>query len=645
MGKDIRRIEDIDAEEADEVIIASSPKNVTDIFWRLVFLCIKRGWGLFDVSFNSLFAEYFKRSNIQDYKSAKYLRKNENELKKTISKYDVVSFDLFDTLVTRKVMSPDDVFDALDVKFEKKGLIKSFAYKRTLAGEKANGANINEIYSIMGKEFNIDNETLARVLKEELEFEEQCIIPRNQMVNILNWACSEGKEVFVVSDMYLSADYLDDLLRRKGIVGYKQILVSCDYEGISKKDGLFKILQEKIDGKKCIHIGDSRTSDIEPAESEGIDTYEIYSPLDLMRISNIRGLIGKASTVGERMLVGYIASYIFNDPFSLFSMSGIVSIKSISEFTVAVCLPIVVVYFSYLIEYMGRYDLEGIIFAARDGYVFFEIYKRIRMRDKEQYYLKPFYIYASRKLNVKNMVNTKDDIVKVEKYTIQNNPALTLELLYGIELSDDLKNRELSWQEIEDCYGDEIVEISTRSTSNYKAYLSKEGIYADKSYCLFDLVAQGTTQKSLSELGYKKVVGLYWERVHGNHIYNLPIEAVFDSLDDMGKSAIEKSNLLEMIFTSPENSCVDIDDELKPVFSKERRNIEEQATIREIHQYLVEFAEEYLCFFYDGEVINKDLADMCISMINEFEYTRDAKILETIESNSDNYYVKWIDRQ
>ena len=64
------------------------------------------------------------------------------------------------------------------------------------------------------------------------------------------------------------------MLEKLNITGYKDIITSCEYN-VSKKDGLFKVLKERIDNKNCLHIGDDVLSDVTAAQKYGFDV--LYS--------------------------------------------------------------------------------------------------------------------------------------------------------------------------------------------------------------------------------------------------------------------------------------------------------------------------------------------------------------------------------
>ena len=49
----------------------------------------------------------------------------------------------------------------------------------------------------------------------------------------MEYAIAQGKEVAIISDMYLPSEIITDILNSLGIKGYTKLYVSCDY-GVSK---------------------------------------------------------------------------------------------------------------------------------------------------------------------------------------------------------------------------------------------------------------------------------------------------------------------------------------------------------------------------------------------------------------------------
>ena len=88
------------------------------------------------------------------------------KLKKLIDSHDVVSFDIFDTLIKRNCFNPTDIFDIVEMKYnenyEKK--ISKFREKRILAEKLARDkykqyedVTLKEIYECLSLDKQIKN--------------------------------------------------------------------------------------------------------------------------------------------------------------------------------------------------------------------------------------------------------------------------------------------------------------------------------------------------------------------------------------------------------------------------------------------------------------------------------------------------------
>ena len=180
----------------------------------------------------------------------------EDILKET-EKYDVVCFDVFDTLLIRDVMKPTDVF--------------RFSY-----GE-------------LGRYIRIISEMSARKSSKTGEvtledIERRCLFSCKNEVNTEREVCranpqikivydvlkKQGKKMYALSDMYLTGNTISELLHN---AGYDiPVIVSCEY-GCDKTSGkLFQMYlsQYSLSSSKVVHIGDSKTSDFDGAEKAQI---------------------------------------------------------------------------------------------------------------------------------------------------------------------------------------------------------------------------------------------------------------------------------------------------------------------------------------------------------------------------------------
>lgn len=207
-----------------------------------------------------------------------------NKLKRILQKYDVISFDIFDTLLKRDVGDISDIFLWTSREYERIYGEKISNYKTIRVNAQENAAkrfghkcyNYDNIYELME---GVSEQQKERLKKLELEIENMFLQVYEPIKLIYDWCIQNKKKVYLVSDMYMSSKNLTVILKNKNIDGYEAIYVSSEY-GENKSDGkLFKIMlrNEKISEKNVLHIGNSRKSDVLGANIAGIRAVWIQS--------------------------------------------------------------------------------------------------------------------------------------------------------------------------------------------------------------------------------------------------------------------------------------------------------------------------------------------------------------------------------
>lgn len=196
-------------------------------------------------------------------------RQSIEELCATLLDYDVVSFDVFDTLVYRGFSRPEDIFSVVGLKigylnFKKLRVEAEREARRNT--QKANGEiNIYDIYSVLSKYIHIDiEETIAIEFQTELEY-----LYANPYMYEVYKEMSNTKKVIYVSDMYWPHEYLDRLLEHCGYDHFDQGFVSCEFECGKGNGELQKIANTYFCNKKIIHIGDNYQSDVIGSQKMG----------------------------------------------------------------------------------------------------------------------------------------------------------------------------------------------------------------------------------------------------------------------------------------------------------------------------------------------------------------------------------------
>ncbi len=230
-------------------------------------------------------------------------RMSEMNLAKMLMKYDIISFDVFDTLLLRPFRKPSDLFMLVGQKLD----IMDYCSIRLQAEEDARKYNmlirgnrevtLEEIYGNVEKQTGVPKEY---GMQAELETEFGLCKANPYMQRVYRLVKHQKKKVIALSDMYLGKDTMRKLLAANGYGDLDDILVSCDYNASKSQGGLYDILISKYGtehGRKMIHIGDNAKTDIDRAREKGIEAYHYISVNesgDQYRAANMSRLVGSA---------------------------------------------------------------------------------------------------------------------------------------------------------------------------------------------------------------------------------------------------------------------------------------------------------------------------------------------------------------
>lgn len=193
-----------------------------------------------------------------------------------IEKHDTISFDIFDTLVMRKVYYNKDVFRLMALQLDPAWGIDFFSV-RTEAEQVLSRETypyIEEIYDYISRKCPCLQGKEAELITMEIRLETELILPRRDVVELFELAKRLQKRVYIVSDMYMHHDTLAAILEKNGITGYDKLLVSSEYNS-SKPQQLFAHYLKEIPQGSCLHIGDSWACDIIPSGKLGIDSFRL----------------------------------------------------------------------------------------------------------------------------------------------------------------------------------------------------------------------------------------------------------------------------------------------------------------------------------------------------------------------------------
>ena len=139
----------------------------------------------------------------------------------------IYSFDIFDTLVTRRVATPAGIFAIMQEQLKKEKNIpvflqqnffrirkeaEEFARYSSFQEQHTNEISIDDIYNIIRINYNLTEDITEYIKNLEIETELKNLVAVDKNVELLKKAQEEGARVILISDMYYGAKTLKYIL-------------------------------------------------------------------------------------------------------------------------------------------------------------------------------------------------------------------------------------------------------------------------------------------------------------------------------------------------------------------------------------------------------------------------------------------------
>jgi FMN phosphatase YigB (HAD superfamily) len=206
---------------------------------------------------------------------------------------EIVSFDVFDTLLVRFFGDPADLFKALAERVAPASSA-DFARGRVAAEQRARTAaaargerevtlasiyrELKQAWAARGLAQALDFEQAAR---EEMDLELRCARADLQVVAAFQALVAAGRRIVLVSDMYLPAECVERMLARCGIAGFERLYLSSEIM-VAKADGSVWPYLRAVSGLApdagIVHLGDNPQSDGETAHGFGVIPFLLVPP-------------------------------------------------------------------------------------------------------------------------------------------------------------------------------------------------------------------------------------------------------------------------------------------------------------------------------------------------------------------------------
>ncbi len=558
-------------------------------------------------------------------------------------KIKCVSFDIFDTLITRPFYEPLDMFRIMDkdyrelthnnvgINFSKIRVTSENICRenKRKTDPECQEVTLDEIYDTIHTQYEISKDVLEKLKKKECEYEIRFCKRRDTIHELYELALDMGKKVIFTSDMYLPEDVIVKILKENGYTEYTKLYLSSTVKKIKWTGDLYRHVFKDmgLEPGEMIHMGDNFESDYKRAKELGMNSIHIPKTIDIMTKTNYTNNLAQplikslpfwrdnAESIrfmGIRCMMAVVANKLFDNPFKTFdhrtdfnSDPYLIGYYALGMYVYGVTKWI-------LDETNDRYD--KVSFMARDGYLILESYKIMK-----ELYSNPAveeYLYVSRKALIPVMIVDKLDFYKLsEIIEIQtHSPKNVIKYVKNILDIDEEKLEKLCKEQnisytkkfqnneefnryikiLVDNFYDEARHKEKRE--KLKEYFNK--IMGDKP-ATFDVGYSGRPEFYLTHLCGKSIDTLFLninrdDALEYSKVGNFKLKTYFEA------KPTATGNAYELLFSKLAPSCIGYnitEKGVEPVFEKYENSYQVEQMVGIMQKAAIEFVSDIINIF------------------------------------------------
>lgn len=440
-----------------------------------------------------------------------------DEWKRNCDAADVISFDIFDTLILRNVHKPTDIFEIVGKKIRELSWCEDFAKLRIQAEADSRlhvqnaESNFEEIYQEIRRHLPDHADEIRQM---ELETEMRFVTANPFMKKLYTYCKEKQKKIIFISDMYLSSEFIGKLLEKCGYTKEK-IFVSNEYRTNKGSGGLYEAARKEcgLDKDRWLHIGDNRGSDYEQAKRFGIRAL-LYKNVSTYFEWDV------PLNPAESIMAGIRNNLLFNGEYSGYW----------ERFGIAYAFPIYMGFTKWLYD-MTR-DEDNLFFLARDGYAIKQLYERICEKTGKKIHTD--YVYVSRntlQIPVMALEAQMDRAIKImtnldnfreESPTVREvlrtvriydeDVSTQMLQLFDLKSMEEIVNRDNCWkvQKLAAWLSEKVRERLLKEKDMLADYLEEHRFSEWDRINIMDIGWVGSCQDALEKMLKKRICGYYF---------------------------------------------------------------------------------------------------------------------------------------
>lgn len=556
-------------------------------------------------------------------------------LRHRIDRAEVVSFDVFDTLLSRPYLHPADLFVHMGCALRK----PQFAARRVEAERSARRAHPELADVTLGMIYAELEPEYAPLQQQEMEWEARVLRADPEVQQVYAYARAQGKRIAIVSDMYMPAEWLAATLRQNGYEGWERLYVSCE-AGACKHDGaLFRHLLADfaVQPGAVLHIGDRERADVVAPRRLGIGAVR-YAPAWRRFLAGHRAIAACADK-GRQGLAFSIMVGLLSYDWQLRRCGLRPAASYWHELGYRYAGPVGYGYTRFVEKAAQQAGAGALLFVARDGYLLQKIYAEFGAR------LPSAYVYAPRFLNHICRLDYVPSRPDQARSIISFFAGQDAELAAAAQAEPATPPQVFIQQRRA-----RFAALAARQLGQYRRYL-RARVPAASSYALVDsITAEFSSQKIVQDALQHEVTGIYWG------LCDTAPEAAFAWAAFAGKQQnplVEERarvftrcwSLMEFFLSSPEHPVLHVAEDGAPVHAPRQSAYElrRASLFPELAEGALQFVRDAQARFGGQEVFLD--APTLIRWVNAYvdhPTARDRQHMSPIRCALDTAHATWV---
>ncbi|MFS8184981.1 HAD family hydrolase [Pseudovibrio denitrificans] len=580
----------------------------------------------------------------------------------------IVSFDLFDTLISRPFEQPADVYRYIEKRLSETNLRHfNFADKRLLAETEARRKStkdeitLDDIYDELRPLTGMSYCQLNEVKKIEIDIEVDISMPRELGRQLWDAAVATGVNVVITSDMYLPESAILRIIEKHGYREYDRLLLSSSLMKTKKAGTLFSFLlsEYNVGGAEVIHVGDNPKTDVKPAQDKGITAFHLPRPETyLWENAQYKQLFrGRKpiESLSRSAMCSMVAKKVFADPKHVSKAT----LFNSDPLNIGYCAlgPLMFAFTQWIREECIEKGRKDVYFLSREGKIISDLFEIMEAAKPSG--IRHTYLYASRRATRIPQLFGFEDILDVTKAVIDRNATVRslLENRFGLtidveimqcardcglsNLDSRVSERNLGKVlELLEGIKDSILETAKVERENYQDYLKSVEFGEHGTPTVVDVGWNANMQGALSRISGKSVNGMYFATLEKAQLWNfagLEVDAYFRNFASVTKDSPILSNRLLFEYmlcdTTPsvKNVAKNERGEFTPVFVVPTETEARVSFVSAIHSGIREYAKDQLRIF-NAEAFDfsrdKENAQSVINLLFSSPVREDATLFE-----------------